>query len=74
MLDQKGSKIVIETSGDVEVGSDAKLAVKAPSGVTLETTGDLEIKGNNVTIEAGGAHSAPRARQAKVEGSGSVEL
>ena len=32
VLDQKSSKIVLETTGDVEVTSDAKLAVQAPTG------------------------------------------
>ena len=74
VLDQKGSKIVIETTGDVEVGSDAKLTVKAPSGVSLETSGDLKLKANNVTIEASANFSAKGGARAKVEGSGSAEL
>jgi uncharacterized protein involved in type VI secretion and phage assembly len=74
VLDQKGGKIVIETSGDVEVASDAKLSVRAPNGMTFESSGALELKGNGVTIDAGGGAFSAKGVQSKVEVSGSVEL
>jgi uncharacterized protein involved in type VI secretion and phage assembly len=74
VLDQKGSKIVLETDGDVEVSSQAELTVKAPSGVKVETSGTLELKGNGVTIDAGGGAFNAKGVQAKVEGSAAAEL
>jgi filamentous hemagglutinin family protein len=74
VLDQKNNKIVLQTSGDIEVKSDAKLAVSAPSGMTFESTGELEIKANGVTIDAGGGAFSAKGVTSKVEGSGSVEL
>jgi uncharacterized protein involved in type VI secretion and phage assembly len=74
VLDQKNSKVIIETTGDVEVKSKAKIAVNASSGMTVETSGKLELKGNGVTIDAGGGEFSAKGSQAKVEGSATAEL
>jgi phage protein D/phage baseplate assembly protein gpV len=74
VLDQQGGKILIETTGDVEVASKAKLSVKAPSGMTFESTGAFELKANGVTIDAGTGAFNAKGVQSKVEGSGSVEV
>jgi uncharacterized protein involved in type VI secretion and phage assembly len=74
VVDQKGSKVVIETSGDVEVTAKGNLAVKAPSGMKVESSGALELKGNGVTIDAGGGAFSAKGSTAKVEGSGTAEL
>jgi uncharacterized protein involved in type VI secretion and phage assembly len=74
VVDQKGSKVVIETSGDVEVTAKGKMAVKAPSGMTIESSGALELKGMGVTIDAGGGAFSAKGSSAKVEGSGTAEL
>ena len=74
VLDQKGNKIVITTTGDIEVGSDANLTVKAPSGFSLETSGDFKLKATNVTIEASANLTAKGGATAKVEGGASAEL
>jgi uncharacterized protein involved in type VI secretion and phage assembly len=74
VVDQKSSKVLLETDGDVEVTSRATVAVKATSDVKVEATGKLELKGNGVTIDAGGGAFSARGTQAKVEGSGAAEL
>jgi uncharacterized protein involved in type VI secretion and phage assembly len=74
VVDQKGSKVVIETSGDVEVSAQGNLAVNAPRGMTVESSGALELKGNGVTIDAGGGAFSAKGSSAKVEGSGTAEL
>ena len=45
VLDQKGSKIVLETTGDVEVTSKAKLTVNAADGLKLESTRRVRAQG-----------------------------
>ena len=65
VLDQKNNKIIIETSGDIEVTSDAKLAVSAPSGddVRVERRASRSRR-NGITLDAGGgAFSAKGARR-----------
>jgi uncharacterized protein involved in type VI secretion and phage assembly len=74
VLDQKHNKIILTTSGDVEVTSDAALSVSAPNGMTFESRGELEIKANGVTIDAGGGNFQAKGMSSKVEGTGSVEL
>ncbi len=74
MLDQKGSKIVLDTTGDVEVTSKAKLTINAVDGLKLESTGKFELKANGVTIDAGGGEFSAKGVQAKVEGSATAEL
>jgi uncharacterized protein involved in type VI secretion and phage assembly len=75
VLDQKNSKILIETSGDVEVTSDKTMSVKAPNGITMESSsGELVLKGNGVTIDAGAGSFSAKGVSSKVEGSGSAEL
>jgi uncharacterized protein involved in type VI secretion and phage assembly len=74
VLDQKGSKIIVETSGDVEVTAKGNVSVKATSDLKLEASGKIEIKGNGVTIDAGGAAFSAKGSTAKVEGSGTAEL
>jgi uncharacterized protein involved in type VI secretion and phage assembly len=73
-IDQKGSKVVLETSGDVEVKAQSKVSVKAGGEMKLEATGAVELKGNGVTIDAGGGSFSAKGVQAKVEGSGGAEL
>ena len=72
VLDQKGSKIVLETTGDVEVDVERpSLPVKAPSGhdagVQRRRSSSRPTASRSTPAAA---RSAPRARQAKVEGSG----
>jgi hypothetical protein len=42
--------------------------------MTFESNGELEIKANGVTIDAGGGSFSAKGVSSKVEGSGSVEL
>jgi hypothetical protein len=75
VLDQKNSKILIETSGDVEVTADKTMSVKAPNGITMESSsGELVLKGNGVSIDAGAGSFSAKGVSSKVEGSGSAEL
>jgi uncharacterized protein involved in type VI secretion and phage assembly len=74
VIDQASSKILIETSGDVEVAAKGNLKVNAPSGMRVESSGALELKGNGVTIDAGGGAFSAKGSSAKVEGSGTAEL
>jgi uncharacterized protein involved in type VI secretion and phage assembly len=74
VVDQKGSKIVLDTSGDVEVTSTGKLAVKASDSMKLESSGALELKANGVTIDAGSGAFSAKGSQAKVEGSSTAEI
>jgi uncharacterized protein involved in type VI secretion and phage assembly len=73
-LDQKGSKVTLETSGDVEIKSQGKLTVGATSELKMESSGKFELKANGVTIDAGGGAFNAKGVQAKVEGSGGAEL
>ena len=74
VLDQKGNRVTLQTSGDIEVTSDAALSVSARSGMKLSSDGEVEIKANGVTIDAGGGSFSAKGVSSKVEGSGSVEL
>jgi uncharacterized protein involved in type VI secretion and phage assembly len=74
VIDQKGSKIIVETAGDVEVSAKGKVGVKASGDVKVEASGKLELKGNGVTIDAGGGAFSAKGTSAKVEGSGSAEM
>jgi uncharacterized protein involved in type VI secretion and phage assembly len=74
VLDQKGSKIVLETTGDVELTSKAALSLNAPDGLKLESSGSFELKANGVTIAAGGGAFEAKGSQAKVSGSASAEI
>ena len=74
VLDQKGNKVTLQTSGDIEVTSDAALSVSATSGMKFSSNGEVEIKANGVTIDAGGGSFSAKGVSSKVEGSGSVEL
>lgn len=74
VLDQKNSKVLLETTGDVEVSSKGKLAVSATSEMKLESSGAFELKANGVTIDAGGGAFSAKGASAKVEGSGTAEL
>ena len=74
VLDQKGGKIVLDTTGDVEVTSKAKLSINASNGLQLESSGAFELKANGVTIDAGGGAFSAKGSQAKVEGSATAEI
>lgn len=74
MLDQKGDKIVLETTGDVQVSSKASLSFSAPDGLKLESSGAFELKANGVTIDAGGGTFEAKGAQAKVAGSATAEI
>jgi uncharacterized protein involved in type VI secretion and phage assembly len=66
VLDQKNNKVVLATNGDVEATSSNDLK--------LESDGALSVKGNGVTIDAGGGSFSAKGSQAKVEGSASAEF
>ena len=75
VLDQKGSKVVLETSGDVEVTAKGKVAITSTGEMKLESSAALELKAaTGVTIDAGGGAFNAKGVQAKVEGSGGAEL
>ncbi|MET0578945.1 MAG: VgrG-related protein, partial [Ilumatobacteraceae bacterium] len=74
VIDQKNSKVVLDTSGDVEVTAKKKLAVTASDGMSFESQGAFEVKANGVTIDAGGGAFNAKGSQAKVEGSGTAEI
>jgi uncharacterized protein involved in type VI secretion and phage assembly len=74
VIDQKSSRVVIDTSGDVEVSAQHQVKVTAGSSMSLEAQGVLELKANGVTIDAGGGAFSAKGRQATVHGSGTAEL
>jgi uncharacterized protein involved in type VI secretion and phage assembly len=74
VINQKDSKIVVDTAGAVEVKSTGKLEVNSSDSLKLESSGAFELKANGVTIDAGGGAFSAKGSQAKVEGSGSAEI
>jgi uncharacterized protein involved in type VI secretion and phage assembly len=74
VIDQKGSKIILDTSGDVEVKGGGKLTINASDSIKLESSGALEVKANGVTLDAGSGAFSAKGSQAKVEGSGSAQV
>jgi uncharacterized protein involved in type VI secretion and phage assembly len=74
VIDQKSSKVVVDTSGDVEVKARQKVTITSSSSMSLEAQGAFELKANGVTIDAGGGAFSAKGTQAKVEGSGTAEL
>jgi phage protein D/phage baseplate assembly protein gpV len=75
VLDQKNSKIVLDTTGDVEVKSKGKVGFAATGALKLETQDKLELKAAaGISIDAGGGPFEAKGVSAKVEGSGNAEL
>jgi uncharacterized protein involved in type VI secretion and phage assembly len=75
VLDQKNSKVLLDTSGDVEVTAKGKVAVTATGAMKFETKDKFELKAAmGVTVDAGGGPFEAKGVSAKVEGSAGAEL
>jgi uncharacterized protein involved in type VI secretion and phage assembly len=74
VIDQKASKIVLDTDGEIEVKAQGKLLVNAANSLKLESSGAFELKANGITLDAGGGAFNAKGSQAKVEGSGTAEI
>ena len=75
VLDQKGTKVVITSDGDVEIDAKKEVRIKAGTDMKLEASQSMELKaGNGVKIDAGGGNLQAKGVQATVEGSAQAEL
>jgi uncharacterized protein involved in type VI secretion and phage assembly len=75
VLDQKGSKVLVETTGDLDVAAKGKLTVTSTGAMKLETKDTFELKAmRGVTIDAGTGAFEAKGTQAKVEGTAGAEL
>jgi hypothetical protein len=74
VLDESGQKLVIESSGDVEITSQKVVTFKSAQAMSLECDGKLELKGMGVTIDAGAGNFEAKGIEAKVNGSARASL
>jgi phage protein D/phage baseplate assembly protein gpV len=49
-----GGKVTIKGTGDIEISSDANVKLKAGANLELEATGQLKVKGAQVSVEGSG--------------------
>lgn len=74
ILDAANRKLVIDSSGDVEVKSQTNVLVKSAQGLTLESEGALELRGMGVTIDAGAGNFEAKGMSASLNGSVQASL
>jgi phage baseplate assembly protein gpV len=75
VLDQKGTKVVITSDGDVEIEAKKEVKIKSGTNLKIEASQSMEIKAaNGVKIDAGGGNLEAKGVQATIEGSAQAEL
>lgn len=81
MADQNNNKIEMSASGilldspkDIKLKASGNFTVEATSGVTVKSTGDASLTGNNVKLKANIALTAEGAASAALKASGQVEV
>lgn len=74
VLDASGQKLLIESSGDVEIRSQKTVSLHSPQGMSLECDGELELKGMGVTIDAGAGEFTAKGMNATLNGSVQASL
>lgn len=81
MEDQNSNKIEMSDSGilldspkDIKLKAAGNFTVEATSGVTVKSTGDASLTGNNVNLKANIALTAEGAASAALKASGQVEV
>ncbi|MEL7004370.1 MAG: phage baseplate assembly protein V [Bacteroidota bacterium] len=79
--DQNSNKVSLSDSGitldspkDVQISAKGNFTVDATQGVTIKSTGDAALQGNNVNLKANIALSAQGSASASLQASGQVEV
>jgi uncharacterized protein involved in type VI secretion and phage assembly len=74
VLDQASGKVTINTTGNVEVAAEQALTIDAATGITLQSDGELTLKANGISLDAGAGSLTAKGVSTKLEGSGSTEV
>ena len=74
-LDTKNKKLIVKTTGDVEMESTGKTTIKSTSDVAIEGSTNVNIKASaNISIEANASLTIKGTGNVSVESSGSLSL
>lgn len=80
-LDKDGKALILNSSDTIQIDADGDITIKSAKKVSIQATGDLELKGQNVTVTAqanldlkANGNMTAKGAQATIEGSAMTQV